>query len=110
MSVCSQVVQGLGVGEFLHKCSRLKGLKGVGFCTLGSPTRLRDGGSSSESFLVGGRKSPRLCAIMAFLRSCVQRWSKGLWVVKLVLRLSRLSRGKSGQSVVRFISLALGSL
>ena len=109
MSVCSQVVQGLGVGEFLHRCSRLKGSKGVGSCTLGSPTKLRDSGSSSESSSVGGRKSPRLRAVMAFLHSCVQRWSKGLWVAKLVLQLSRLSRGKSGQSVIRFLSLALGS-
>ena len=77
MSVGSWVVCGSGVGVFLHRCSRLKGSKGVGSCTLGSPTKLRDRGSSSELSSIGGRNSPCRHAIMAFLRSCVQRWSKG---------------------------------
>ena len=91
VSVCSRVVRGSRVGAFLHRCSRLNGSKGVGSCTLGSPTKLQDSGSSSESFSVGGRNSPRLRAVMAFLQSCVQQWSKGSLVAKLVLRLDRPS-------------------
>ena len=68
VSVCSRVVWGSGVGAFLHRCSRLKGSKGVGSCTLGSPTKLQDSGSSSESFLVGGRNGPRFHAVMVFLQ------------------------------------------
>ena len=89
VSVCSLVVRGSGVGVFLHRCSRLNSSKGVGSCILGSPTRLWDNRSSSESSSFGGRNKPRRRAVMAFLRSCVQRWSKGLFAVKLVLRLGR---------------------
>ena len=87
VSICSRVVHGSGVGAFLHRCSRLNGSKGVGSCILGSPTRLRDNGSLSESSLFGGQNRPRRRAVMVSLWSCVQRWSKGSFVVKLVLRL-----------------------
>ena len=50
MSVCSfGVVQGSGVGIFLHKCSKLNDSKGVVPVTVGSLTILRDRGFSSES-------------------------------------------------------------
>ena len=58
------MVRGSGVGVFLHRCLRLKGSKGVGSCMLGSPTRLRDNGSSSESSLFGGQNKPRRRAVM----------------------------------------------
>ena len=61
--VCSRVVHGSGVGVFLHKCSRLNGSKGVGSWMLGSPTRLRDNGSSS---LFRCRNRPRCRAVAAF--------------------------------------------
>ena len=83
ISVCSLVVQGLGVGDLLHRCSKLNDSKGVVSCTVGLPTRLQDRGSSSESFLFGSQKSPRRRAVVASW-SCVQRWSKGL-AAKLVL-------------------------
>ena len=59
------MVQGSGVGVFLHKCLRLNGSKGVGSCMLGSPTRLQDSRSLSESSSFRSQKSPRLCAVMA---------------------------------------------
>ena len=67
MSVCSLVVWGSGVGVLLHRCSRLNGSKGVVSCMLGSPTRLRDNGSSSESSSFRSRNSPRLRAVVVFL-------------------------------------------
>ena len=67
MSVCSLVVRGSGVGVFLHRCSRLNGSKGAVSCTLGSLTRLRDSGSSSESSLFKSQNSPCLRAVVAFL-------------------------------------------
>ena len=67
VSVCSLVIQGLGVGVLLHKCSRLNGSKGVVSCTLGLLTKLRDSGSLSESSSFGSWNSPCLRAVVAFL-------------------------------------------
>ena len=86
--VCSFVFWGLGVRDLLHRCSKLNDLKGVVSCTVGSPTRLQDKGSSSESLSLGSRKSPRHHAVLVSW-SCVQRWSKGS-VAKLVLQLVSL--------------------
>ena len=61
------MIRGSGVGVLLHKCSRLNGSKGVVSCTLGSPTKLRDSGSLSESSSFRSQNSPRLHAIVAFL-------------------------------------------
>ena len=91
VSVCSRVVRGSGVGVFLHRCSRLNGSKGVGSCTLGSPTKLQDSRSSSESSSFGSRNSPHRRAVVAFLQSCVQKWSKGSLAAELMLRLGRPS-------------------
>ena len=77
------------MGEFLHRCLRLNGSKGVGSCMLGSLTKLRDSGSLSESSSFGGRNSPRRCAVVAFLQSCVQKWSKDSLAAKLVLQLDQ---------------------
>ena len=60
------MIRGLGVGVLLHRCSRLNGLKGVVSCMLGSPTKLQDSGSSSESSSFGSQNSPCLHAIVAF--------------------------------------------
>ena len=56
MSVCSWVVRGSGVGEFLHSCSRFDV---VSLGMLGSPTKLLDKGSSSESLSLGSVNHPR---------------------------------------------------
>ena len=61
------MIQGSGVGVLLHKRSRLNGSKGVVSWTLGSPTKLQDSGSSSESSSFGSQNSPRLHAVVALL-------------------------------------------
>ena len=72
MSVCSLVVQGLGVGVLLHRCSKLNDSKGVVSGMVGSPTILQDNGFSLKSLLSGSQNSTLHHAILASL-SCVQR-------------------------------------
>ena len=68
------VVRGSGVGVFLHSCSRFDV---VGRGMLGSPTALRERGSSSESLSVGSVNHPCRLAVFRFPGSCCQKWSKG---------------------------------
>ena len=80
------------MGVLLHRCSKLNNSKGVISSTVGSLTRLRDKGSSSESLSLGSRKSPLRCAVLVSW-SCVQRWSKGS-AAELVLRLVKSSNNE----------------
>ena len=57
------VVRGSGVGVFLHSCSRFDV---VGWGMLGSPTTLRERGSSSESLSVGSVNHPCRLAVFRF--------------------------------------------
>ena len=67
------MVQGSGVGVILHNRSRFDV---VGSGMLGSPTKLRERRSSSESLSLGSVNHPRRWAVVRSW-SCVQRWSKG---------------------------------
>ena len=80
------------MGVLLHRCLKLNDLKGVVSSTVGSPTRLRDKGSSSELLSLGSRNKPLRHAVLASW-SCVQRWSKGS-AAELVLRLVKSSNNE----------------
>ena len=67
------VVQGSGVGVVLHNHSRFDV---VGSGMLGSPTKLRERRSSSESLSLGSVNHPHHWAVVCSW-SCVQEWSKG---------------------------------
>ena len=95
------VVWGSGVGVVLHNHSRFDV---VGSGMLGSPTRLRERGSSSESLSLGSVNHPRRWAVVCS-GSCVQRWSKGLGRLDLCYDLVDLQR-KTG-SVIRCCHLLL---
>ena len=57
------MVRGSGVGVFLHSCSRFDV---VGWGMLGSPTKLRERGFSSESLSLGSVNHPRRLAVFRF--------------------------------------------
>ena len=95
------VVWGSGVGVVLHNCSRFDI---VGSGMLGSPTKLRERRSSSESLLLGSVNHPRCWAVVCS-GSCVQRWSKGSGKLDLCYDLVDLQR--KTRSVVRCCRLLL---
>ena len=89
------------MGVVLHNCSRFDV---VGSGMLGSPTRLRERRSSSESLSLGSVNHPRRWAVVRS-GSCVQGWSKGSGKLDLCYDLVDLQR-KTG-SVVRRCRLLL---
>ena len=89
------VVQGSGVGVVLHNRSRF--IVG-GWGILGSPTRLLDRGSSSESLLSGSVNHPLRRAVVVS-GSCIQRWSKGSFKLNLCYDLAGFQQ--KTKSVVR---------
>ena len=97
MSVGS-VVRGSGVGVFLHSCSRFDV---VGWGMLGSPTTLRERGSSSESLSVGSVNHPCRLAVFRFSWVLRPKMEQGFGLAELVLRLSGFQR--KAKSVVRFV-------
>ena len=72
------VVRGSGVGEFLHSCSSCSRVDVVGRGMLGSPTMLRErGSSSSESLSVGSVNHPCLLAVFSFSRVLLPEMEQG---------------------------------
>ena len=95
------VVWGSGVGVVLHNRSRFDV---IGSGMLGSPTRLQERRSLSESLSSGSVNHPRCWAVVRS-GSCVQGWSKGSGKLDLCYDLVDLQR-KTG-SVVRHCCLLL---
>ena len=87
------------MGVVLHNHSRFD-VGGWGI--LGSPTRLLERGSSSESLSSGSVNHPLHWAVVVS-GSCVQRWSKGSFKLNLCYDLAGF-RGKA-KSVVRLVQV-----
>ena len=92
------MVRGSGVGVFLHSCSR--------FDVVGSPTKLRERGFSSESLSLGSVNHPRRLAVFRFSWVLRPEVEQGFEQLNLCYDLVGFKR-KPGQSFVSSFTLLL---